>query len=118
MLIINHYAAGCGLLTFTVSVFGRIVKRMLQGNQTGLYALCLAIQDYHGGFERITEIPSDEKMKILMGKLKNPASSFMIGRLVKAALAAVVNYPSVHRKYIAFREKRLCDSDFWKSFMC
>lgn len=118
MLIINHYAEGCGFLTFATAVFGRIVKRMLQGNRTGLYALYLAIQDYHGGFEKLTEIPSDEKMKILMEKLKKPAPAFIIGRLIKAALAAVVDYPSVHRKYIAFREKRLCDSGFWKSFMC
>lgn len=118
MLIINHYAAGCGFLTFTIAVFGRIAKRILQGNLTGLYALYLAIQDYHGGFEKITEIPSDKKMKILIEKLKKPAPGFIIGRLIKAALLSVLNYPSIHRKYISFRKNQLCDSDFWKSFMC
>ena len=117
MLIINNYADGCGWLTFTVSVCGRIVKRFLQGHFGALHMLDLALQDYRGGFQTFTSIGADKKMKEIMTYAKQPGSILLPFSLLYHALLAILTYPSSHKAYIKFRQEKLKDNKFWKQYL-
>ena len=117
MLIINNYADGCGQITFTVAVLGRLVKRLLQRKKIGLFCLYCALKDYNLTLEGITAIPSDEKMKNLMTLLQNPLPENLLGLLYREMGKAIREYSANHKKYMAFREQKLQDSQFWKVFM-
>lgn len=117
MLIMNHYADGCGQMTFIVSLLGRVIKRWIQGNTTGLFSLLHAVRDYNSGLSGITEIPSDKKIEIISQELSQPIPADLYSALRKEIWKAMIHYRQAHKDFIRFRRDKLKDSAFWKAFM-
>ncbi len=117
MLIMNHYADGCSGATFIVSLFGRVVKRRIQGNTIGLFSLLQAVRDYNSGLAGITAVPSDKKMESISQILSQPIPSDLYCALRKEIVKAIANYRQAHEGFIHFRERNLKDATFWKAFM-
>ena len=117
MLIINHYADGCGKMTFAVAVLGRIVKRLLQHKREGLFCLYLALKDYNSGMNELTSCPSDQKMLDLIEILKQPFPTSILHKLYREVKKSIQTYDQIHRIYRAFRRDKLKDSQFWCTFM-
>ena len=117
MLIINHYANGCGRVTLSLAIFGRIVKRLLQRKKVGLFCLYLALKDYNAGIEKLTSIPSDKKMLEMMEILKQPFPKSILKKLCIESWKAIQTYNEIHKIYLVFRNEKLKDSRFWCTFM-
>lgn len=117
MLIINNYAAGCGMVTFLIAVIGRFVKRLLQGNKRGVICLYYAIKDYNTGMSGITSIPADEKMAQVAKAVTRPAAISVFPKIFKEMIKSFFHYTESHRNYIDFREQKLKDAAFWEGFL-
>lgn len=117
MLIINEYADGCGRGTIFVSLLGRLIRRILRGDKIGIQMLELAIYDYMSGFEKITSMRADEKMKQVQN-YKGMSNilicmSIILYRTFKIALI----HGRIHQKYISFRDNKLKTQSFWKKYL-
>lgn len=117
MLIINHFADGCNIVTFAIAVIGRIIKRSFKFNLIGLQMLYLALKDYQSGLDGITAIGADEKMKQVQQYSKERKSFSIILNLLKYAIKTILLYPSTHQKYKDFREQKLKTPEFWIKYL-
>ncbi len=117
MLIMNHYADGCNLATFMVSLLGRVVKRRVQGNAKGLFSLLQAVRDYNSGLLGITAVPADVKIETVSQILAGPIPSDLYSSLRMEIGKAIMHYRKAHDDFIRFRKDKLKDASFWKSFM-
>lgn len=79
MLIMNHYAEGCGWFTFIMAILGRILKRVLMRKSGSLFFLLAALRDYNTGLTGITSIPLDVKMKLILKTFREPTTAFSGG---------------------------------------
>lgn len=117
MLIINNYAEGCGWLEFATVVCGRIVKRLMHRDLSGMNIFYQALCDYNRGFEGMTQIPADQKMQEIIGKVNQNVSWNVVPALLGVALKGIFCYWQNNRKYLKFRERNLKDNIFWKTFL-
>ena len=120
MLIINNYVKNCGFFTFCMAVFGRFVKRLLQGNLIGLYYLELALRDYDSGLTGITSRPADKKMQEindLINHFNYSADRRILLTLPIQILRVILHYDQSHKDYLTFREEQLSNAHFWRHFL-
>ena len=118
-LIISHYTPGSGRWTFLLLLFGRLIRRCLQGEAVGIRGFHLALQDYAKGFEGITAIGADEKFASVRTELdhgdENVFWAFFasLGRMAQQILM----YDRMHEVYLRFREEKLTTPVFWRQYL-
>lgn len=117
MLIINQYAAGCNRYTLFVAIIGRLVKRLVNGNISGIRYLNLAVADMLSGFTELTKVPSDKKFAEVRAYKSEDNVLLVSLKVIHKAIFGFLNYDSLKKSYIVFRSNELKDSSFWRDFL-
>lgn len=117
MLILNHYAFHCGRWSFLGTALGRLGKHILRRNKPGVQMFAVALQDYQNGYEQITSIDADEKLKqIQQYRIDENICWTFIKNLVLIS-QTFWQYRLIHKQYIEFRCKNLKTQQFWKNYL-
>lgn len=117
MLIVNQYADGGSRWCFAGILFARLMRRLLEGNLTGIQLYEKALKDYADGLFKITAIGSDENLeqiknyKINQNLIKTLTCIFIVG------IKEFLYYNETHKEYVRFREEKLSDATFWMEFL-
>lgn len=117
MLIINHYADGCNRMTLMIAIFGRLMRRVMRLDSVGIRYFELALKDYRSGFEGITSVGADEKFELIKNFNDKNHILRVIGLVIKLGIGAVINYSSMHKKYLQFRVDKLQNQIFWRQYL-
>lgn len=117
MLIINHYAKGCGRLTFFVAIIGRLIKRSILLNSKGIVMLNIALDEVINGLYSITSIPADKRLEIIRSCDGSGNCLFAILNILKNAIWCLFSYGRLNKDFLDFREKELVNTTFWKNYL-
>ena len=115
--IINQYAKGCNRWTLCAMTLGRLCFHFIKGHFENTKVLAYALEDAIQGFEGITAVPADEKLKEVRSNKfdKSYLSSFMY--VVFKSICCLLKYREINLSYIDFRDNKLKDSEFWKTYL-
>ena len=117
MLIMNHYALGCGQWTFLFSAAGRLGKHTLRRSRQGIQMLRFALQDYKTGYEGITAQDGDEKFQQIRQYKTDDNLCVIFMKTIALIISCFIHYPAIHKKYIDFRSEKLMTQQFWKKYL-
>lgn len=117
MLILNHFAKGCGRWTFLLAVMGRLFRRVYHRDGIGVRNFEIALREHGAGFEGITQIGADEKFAEVRnyGYDKNIVCSIL--NTLQMGICQFMQYGSIHKRYLAFRDEQLTDQTFWRHYL-
>lgn len=115
MLILNFYAANCNALTFFVAALGRLVKRCISNNYSSINILYYAINDVYNGFEKITEIAADKKLRVVQDLTKKSSNFKQIFEILWILFIIIIHYKKYRDKYIYFRNY-MNNKRFWENY--
>lgn len=115
MLILNFYAANCNALTFLVSVIGRLAKRCISNNYSSINILYYAINDVYNGFEKITEIGADKKLRDVQALARKHSNIKQIFGILWILFIITIHYKKYRDKYIYFRNY-MNNKSFWENY--
>ena len=115
--MMNNFARGCNFLTFAITIWGRMVKRLLRCDRNIAKMLYLSLRDYNKGLYDITSIGADEEMQRVREYATRKVSGFIFVKVFFYALYTVALYPKTHKIYLKFREQNLKDASFWKHYL-
>lgn len=117
MLILNHYALNGSRWNYLGIALGRLGKHILHRNKPGVQMFTVALQDYQSGYEQITSVDADQKLK----KIQQYHIEENIGWTLIKNLALIFKgfcqYQHIHNQYIAFRCNKLKIQQFWKDYL-
>ena len=116
-LLMNHFAEGCGRLTFIAAVLGRITKSLLKGNFDGLRMLELALTDLNTGLKGMTDLPADEKFDMLKKYPLTKNIVMAIFSIIKLTFQHCLDYDKLDTEYKTFRKEQLIDQKFWRQYL-
>ena len=113
----NHYAKGCNRWTLLAMILGRMTVHFIKGHFNETKILTLALKDAMGGFEKITELPADEKLRQI--REYKPYNNYILAVFnnIKIAINCLANYNNINKKYIGFRKRQLNNSNFWLKYL-
>ena len=117
MLLINHFALGCGRLTFIAVVLLRIIKRFVKADFDSIRVLELALKDLNLGFEYMTSIRADDKFAELKSHPLNKNMFSVIFSIFNLTLQHFINYNELDKSYKNFRNEKLSDQKFWCDYL-
>lgn len=117
MLMINQYADGCNRFTLFAAIVGRLTKRLLKGNFTGVRYLNLAVNDFCAGLEELTKKTSDEKFAEVRAFSSKKNIVIICINIISLAVSALFNYAAMVKSYNEFRNTKLQGTHFWKDFL-
>lgn len=117
MMILNHYALHCGRWDFLGTALGRLGKHVLRRNKTGVQMFALALQDYQGGYEQITSVDADQKLKEVQQYHIEENIAWTFIKNIALIFKAFCQYRCIHHQYIAFRCNNLKTQQFWKDYL-
>ena len=117
MMILNHYALHCGRWDFFGTALGRLGKHVLRRNKTGVQMFALALQDYQGGYEQITSVDADQKLKEVQRYHIEENIAWTFIKNIALIFKAFCQYRCIHHQYIAFRCNNLKTQQFWKDYL-
>lgn len=117
MMILNHYALHCGRWDFLGTALGRLGKHVLRRNKTGVQMFALALQDYQGGYEQITSVDADQKLKEVQQYHIEENIAWAFIKNIALIFKAFCQYRCIHHQYIAFRCNNLKTQQFWKDYL-
>ena len=117
MLLINHFADGCGRFTFLLGTIARIGMRIIKGDFNGLRMMELALTDLNSGLEGITLLKSDEKFESLKKYPLNKNIFTSILSIIKLAINHFYNYDELEIEYKRFRNEKLSNQIFWRHYL-
>lgn len=117
MLILNHYAFHCGRWSFLGTALGRLGKHILRRNKLGVQMFAVALQDYQSGYEHITSIDADQKLKQIQQYHidENICWTFIKNLILISQI--FWQYRLIHKQYIEFRCKNLKTQQFWENYL-
>ena len=116
-LLMNHFAEGCGRLTFITAVLGRITKSLLNGNFDGLRMLELALTDLNTGLKGMTDLPADEKFDMLKKYPLTKNIVMAIFSIIKLTFQHCLDYDKLDTGYKTFRKDQLTNQKFWRQYL-
>lgn len=117
MLILNHYALHCGRWSFLGTALGRLGKHILRRNKPGVQMFTVALQDYQSGYEQITSIDADEKLKQIQKYQIDENICWTFIKNLVLIFHAFRQYRLIHKQYIKFRCQNLKTQQFWKKYL-
>jgi galactofuranosylgalactofuranosylrhamnosyl-N-acetylglucosaminyl-diphospho-decaprenol beta-1,5/1,6-galactofuranosyltransferase len=117
MMILNHYALHCGRWDFLGTALGRLGKHILRRNKPGVQMFTVALQDYQSGYEHITSIDADEKLKQIQQYHIDENICWTFIKNLALIFYAFWQYRLIHKQYIEFRCKNLKTQQFWKKYL-
>lgn len=116
-LLMNHFAEGCGRLTFIAAVLGRITKSLLKSNFDGLRMLELALIDLNTGLKGMTATPADEKFDLLKKYPLTKNVVMAIFSIINLTFYHCLDYDKLDTEYKTFRDEQLIDQKFWRHYL-
>ena len=117
MLILNHYVLSGNRWNFLGTALGRLGKHILRRNKAGIRMFFIALQDYQNGYEQITSVDADKKLKqIQQYHIDENICLTFIKNLVLIS-QTFWQYRLIHKQYIAFRCKNLKTQQFWENYL-
>ena len=116
-LLMNHFAEGCGRLTFIAAVLGRIAKSLLKINFDGLRMLELALTDLNTGLKGMTDLPADGKFDMLKKYPLTKNIVMAIFSIIKLTFQHCLDYDKLDTEYKTFRKEQLIDQKFWRQYL-
>ena len=117
MFIMNQYAVSCNRATLFVAIVGRLVKRLVKGNISGVRYLNLAVTDVLSGFTELTKVPSDKKFAEVRAYKSDENVLLVILKVIYKAIFGFLKYSNLKKSYVSFRSNELKDSSFWREFL-
>lgn len=117
MLIINQYAYGCNRLSLSISILGRLFKRIIKKDVAGIKLLNLAVHDMKSGFYNITKIPADEKLEQIKCYTDSRNLIKIVLNITGLAIKCFIHYNSINNDYKYFRNKELANACFWNKYL-
>lgn len=117
MLMINHFAAGCGFMTMVVSLILRTLRRVKQLDKLDLAMLNQSLCDYKSGLQEITKINAEIKLQSIRNPVLHGGTWQYIRSIVKNCFSIILNYRTIDKKYKDFLSEELSDSRFWIKYL-
>lgn len=117
MLILNHFAAGCGRWTFLLAVMGRLFRRLYHRDGIGVRNFEIALRDHGAGFEGITRIGADEKFAEIRSYVYDKKIMVSFFNTLRMGICQFMRYGTIHKKYLIFRKEKLADQTFWRHYL-
>lgn len=103
-------------MDFINSYIRTINKKIIKKNNDGIKLLNLAIYDMIIGFNKMTSISAEKKLKEIQ-KYNDTRNMFnIIISIMKQSLYCIIYYKTIKDSYIDFREKIL-NISFWKRYL-
>ena len=117
MFLINHFADGCGRLTFFTALICRIAKRILTLKFKNIRMLELALKDLNEGLTGITSIASDKKFESLKNYPLDKNIILSILSIIESGIKHCFKYNELDKEYKNFRSEKLSDQKFWRNYL-
>lgn len=116
-LILNHYAHGCGRMTFWLAVVLRVLKRGVHCDLRKISILAAALEEYWRGFEELTACPADEVLQAYQKPECQERGFCALWDIGLSTFRILRDYSKLDDAYREFREKKLRDAKFWKQYL-
>ena len=117
MFLVNHYASGCGRMTFMLTTILKIAKRLVNRDFENIRMLELALNDLNEGFSKMTAQPLDEKFEALKQYPLEKSLIRVIPSIIKLAALHCLHYDELDVDYKKFRSDNLSDQTFWLKYL-
>ena len=121
MMLMTHFAAGCGRMDFLKMCISRMVKRIRLKDGDGMRILELALKDLNAGLYKISSIKSDEKFAELRKYPFKKPEGHSIYRVIPStiifSLIHFLRFGHYTEECRRFREEKLRDQKFWREFL-
>lgn len=117
MLILGHYADGCDRFTFLATLLCRLGRHVLRGNGEGIRMYEKAIADYASGFDGITFIGADDKLREVQTYHNETWLPFSVLRSLGHGIWEFFLYGKRHQKYLQFQREKLQNQKFWVEYL-
>ena len=116
-LILNHYAHGCGRMTFVMAVLLRVLKRALQGDLSRISTLASAMKEYRRGFPALTAASGEDTLREYQKAEKHKKSLRALWDIAALTVRILWDFRKYERSYRDFHEQKLKDATFWKQYL-
>ena len=117
MLILSHYADGCGAGSFLATLICRLGRHILRGNGEGIRMYEKVIADYAYGFNIITSIGADEKLKEVQTYCNKKRIPFSVFYSLVNGIREFFLYGRRHQSYLQFQKGKLQNQQFWVEYL-
>jgi len=117
MLILSHYADRCGAFTFLATLICRLGRHILRGNGEGIQMYEKALVDYASGFDSITSMAADDKLKEVQAYHKESWLPISVLYSLAAGIREFFLYGKRHRSYLQFYKEKLQNQRFWIEYL-
>ena len=117
MLILGHYADDCGPFTFLATLVCRLGRHILRGNGEGIRMYEKAVADYASGFEGITSMGADDKLKEVQAYQNGTWIPVSILRSLARGIREFFLYGKRHKEYLQFQREKLQNQAFWNGYL-
>ncbi len=115
--ILNHYAFGCGRITFFLAVVLRLIRRGIHGDRQRIAVLLAALREYARGFDELVSKPGDEKFQEYK-EMKIDQNVFAAVKSIGVLTFRILcEYRKLDQSYKNFRTENLQDCSFWKKYL-
>ena len=115
--ILNHYAFGCGRMTFLLAVVLRLLRRGMHGDGERIGVLLAALQEYARGFDALVESPGDVKFQEYKDRDIEKHVFAAVRHIGALTCQIFCRYGKLDQSYKNFRKQNLQDSSFWKKYL-
>lgn len=117
MLILNHYTLNCSRWHVLGTALGRLAKHILRRNISGIRMFEIALQDYKGGYEKITSLDADVKLRQIQNYHGKGNIFWVLMKNLALIAETFAHYHRIHENYIMFRRSQLMNQKFWKTYL-
>ena len=121
MILVTHFANGCGRLDFLKMCIKRIITRIRLHDGDGIRVLELALKDLNSGLYKIVSVKSDEKFDELRKyPFKKTAGKNVYRAIISSSLSALfhfLRFGHYTKECRRFREEKLKTQSFWRQFL-
>lgn len=117
MMILEHFAEGCNRFTFFVLIMSRFARHIVKRHAESIRMYEKVLQDYALGFEHITSIGADEKLKEVQSYDNKKWLPFSILCSLGKGVMEVILYSKRHKQYRDFQKNQLKTQKFWRKYL-
>lgn len=117
MLMINNYIDNTNCFYFSIELFLRMLRRILEFKKQSLFYFYYAISDYQKGFNYITAFHPSDKLNWLNKEVNKSCIYKLLLQIFFNVFVIIIKYEKIKKDYIKFRNKNLGNTTFWNRYL-
>ena len=117
MLMINNYIDNSNCFYFSIELFLRMLRRILEFKKQSLFYFYYAISDYQKGFNYITAFHPSDKLNWLNKEVNKSCIYKLLLQIFFNVFVIIIKYEKIKKDYIKFRNKNLGNTTFWNRYL-